>query len=101
MKAQDWINMREEIASKAISCHDCRYLRNKLLVLMDELIGEAPFVITASAKEHRDHLFDPAVTPPISGPLAAHSEVEIKEPLMRVTDRDGIEVKQETTKKVL
>ncbi len=84
-----WERLRAKLQSEAIQCHDCRMLRNALILMMDIIIPPEKEIeiatITASS--------------PLS--VTAHSEVLIKEPTVRIEEGDGVKVVQETTTKVL
>ncbi len=84
-----WERLRTKLQTEAIQCHDCRMLRNALILMMDIMIPPVKEIEVMSV--------------PPSNPLSvtAHSEVVIKEPTVRIEEGDGVKVTHENTTKVL
>ena len=89
IERESWNKLRGLLAGKMMQCHDCRALRDSLLIMMD--MFSLPTV---------DERLVESVT--VSDPLSvrAHSEVLMKDPITRIDGQDGTTIVHETTHKV-
>lgn len=80
MKAEKWTEIRRTLAGKAIQCHDCRSIRDLVIDLMDTILPPSKESEDAFAKAPDPHA------------IRAHSEVIMKEPIVRIDEGDGVEI---------
>lgn len=85
-----WQRLRAKLQAEMMQCHDCRLLRNAMILMMDIIIPP----------ESGNEMARVETSEPLT--IKAHSEVQIKEPTVRIEDGgDGTKVEQTTTTKVL
>lgn len=90
-----WQRLRDRLQKEMMQCHDCRMLRNALVILMDIMVPPGKEIDSAD------------LPTPDPYTVTAHSEVLMKEPFSEtpgpthVEAKDGTKVVQEHVTKIL